>query len=45
MLKVGSGESFANDDEDDIVVEDKEEEWEDVEEWDNDYQIGNRSNH
>jgi hypothetical protein len=36
---VGSGESFANDDEDIMEEQDKEEDWEDVEEWDQDYPV------
>ncbi len=36
---MGSGESFANDDEDIIEEQDKEEDWEDVEEWDQDYPV------
>ncbi len=35
FFQVNSGESFANDD--DELGEDKDEEWEDVEEWDQDY--------
>ncbi len=36
---MGSGESFANDDEDIMEEQDKEEDWEDVEEWDQDYPV------
>ncbi len=38
-VQVGSGESFANDDEDIMEEQDKEEDWEDVEEWDQDYPV------